>query len=303
MTMPTSIGIGTRLGRYEIRSPLGAGGMAEVYLADDTELGRREALKILPPDTSADEQARKRLLREARAAAQLDHPHICAVYEIGEAGGHRFIAMQYVEGETLNQRLKRAPIGLNEVLAIASDVADALSAAHAHGIIHRDIKPSNVIVTPRGQAIVLDFGLAKPAEAQAPPSGETDTESVLSSPGLVIGTLPYMSPEQVRGDALDARSDLFSLGVLIYEMVSGQRPFSDTSTAAIASAILTRDPYPLVRFSPHVPAELERIAGKALRKDVDERYQTAKDLLIDRRTLRVVSSGRRRQAGRASRRQ
>ncbi len=277
---------GTRLGRYEIRGTLGAGGMAEVYVAEDTELGRRVALKLLPPDTTADPHAQKRLLREARATATLDHPHICAVYDVGEAGGHRFIAMQYIEGETLAARLKRQPLEVREAIGIATDVADALAEAHGHGIIHRDIKPSNVMITGRGQAVVLDFGLAKLFRDEEVSRGDTATESLLSAPGVVMGTVPYMSPEQVKGEPLDGRSDLFSLGVMLYEMLSGQRPFAEASSAATASAILTRDPAPVARFQPAVPAELERIVAKALRKNAEERYQTAKDLLIDLRTLR-----------------
>ena len=277
---------GTRLGRYEIRGKLGAGGMAEVYLAEDTELGRRVALKLLPPDSTTDAHAQKRLLREARASATLDHPHICAVYDVGEAGGHRFIAMQFIEGETLAARLKRQRLDLGEALVVATDVADALAEAHGHGIIHRDIKPSNVMITGRGHAVVLDFGLAKLFRDEEATRGNTATESLLSAPGVVMGTVPYMSPEQVKGEPLDGRSDIFSLGVMLYEMLSGQRPFAEASSAAIASAILTREPPPLVRFHPGLPAELERIVAKTLRKNAEDRYQTAKDLLIDLRTLR-----------------
>jgi formylglycine-generating enzyme required for sulfatase activity/predicted Ser/Thr protein kinase len=275
-----------RLGRYEIRSKLGAGGMADVYLAEDMQLGRRVALKLLPPETAADAQARKRLIREARAAATLDHPHICSVYEVGEAEGRLFIAMQYVEGRTLDTRLRGSAIELADVLSIAVQVVDALTEAHARGIIHRDIKPANIMLTTRGEAKVMDFGLAKPTRADGATRGETETGSVLSTPGAIVGTVPYMSPEQVRGDELDRRSDLFSVGVMLYEMVTGRRPFDGSSGAAIASAILTTEPLPLARFAPATPPELERIIGKALRKDPEERYQTAKDLLIDLRTLK-----------------
>ena len=183
---------GTRLGRYEIRSALGAGGMGQVYLAEDTELGRRVALKVLPADMTSDEAARKRLLREARAAATLDHPHICSVYEVGEAEGHRFIAMQFIDGETLDVRVKRAAVSADEAIAIAAEVADALAGAHAHGVIHRDIKPSNIMLTPRGQAVVVDFGLAKAGFGSEGAQDDAATASVLSTPGAVMGTVPYM---------------------------------------------------------------------------------------------------------------
>jgi formylglycine-generating enzyme required for sulfatase activity/predicted Ser/Thr protein kinase len=277
---------GTRLGRYEIRSALGAGGMGQVYLAEDLDLGRRVALKVLPPDTAADARARERLLREARSAATLSHPHICSVYEVGEAEGRRFIAMQFVDGETLDARTARVPLTLDEAIAIGADVADALAEAHARGVVHRDIKPSNVMVTARGQAVVVDFGLAKAFAGQDGSQDDLATASALSGPGAILGTVPYMSPEQVRGVAVDGRSDVFSLGVVLYELVTGQRAFADSSAAAVASAILTRELAPLARFAPDAPAELERIVAKALRKDPDARYQTAKDLLIDLRALR-----------------
>ncbi|HVJ26106.1 MAG TPA: SUMF1/EgtB/PvdO family nonheme iron enzyme [Vicinamibacterales bacterium] len=284
---------GMRLGRYQIRSRLGSGGMGEVYLADDTQLGRPVALKLLPPENAGDPHARARLTREARAAAVLDHPYICSVYEVGEAEGLLFIAMQYVEGETLETRLRRSSLDVHEVLGIAVQVADALSEAHGHGILHRDIKPANIMVTRRGDAKVMDFGLAKPAEV-SPASTDTPTVSLLSTPGAVIGTLPYMSPEQVRGEALDARSDLFSFGTLIYEMLAGRRPFDDSNPAAVASAILTREAAPVARFAPDTPHELERIVAKALKKDPEERYQTSKDLLIDLRALKEEQDFKRR---------
>ena len=277
---------GLQVGRYVIRSKLGAGGMADVFLADDVQLGRRVALKFLPPETEADPLARRRLLREARAAATLDHPHICSVFEVGEADGRQYIAMQYVEGETLDARLRRSPLDLNEVLAIAVQVVDALSEAHAHGILHRDIKPANIMVTTRGDAKVMDFGLAKYDPAGTASTGGTETVSMLSQRGDVVGTVSYMSPEQARGEPLDPRSDLFSAGVLLYEMVCGQRPFQGASSAAVAAAILTQEPLPVARFAPSTPAELERIVTKLLKKQPDSRYQTAKDLLIDLRALK-----------------
>jgi formylglycine-generating enzyme required for sulfatase activity/tRNA A-37 threonylcarbamoyl transferase component Bud32/pimeloyl-ACP methyl ester carboxylesterase len=277
---------GVQLGRYLIRAKIGAGGMAEVYLADDTQLGRRVALKFLPPETEADTLAQRRLLREARAAATLDHPHICSVYEVGEADGRHYIAMQYVEGESLDLRLRRTPLDLHETLALAVQIVDALSEAHVHGILHRDIKPANIMITTRGQAKVMDFGLAKLAAGDEVAAGGGETVSLLSARGNIVGTAPYMSPEQARGETLDPRSDLFSIGVLLYEMVSGQRPFQGASSAAVAAAILTHEPAPLARFNPGTPAELERIVGKLLKKDPDNRYQTAKDLLVDLRALK-----------------
>lgn len=278
--------VGTTLGRYEIRSQLGAGGMGEVYLAEDTQLGRRVAIKLLPPETISDDHARKRLVREARAAATLDHPNICSVYEVGEADGRSFIAMQYIEGETLDVRIKRKPLELKESFHIASQVADALAEAHTHGIIHRDIKPSNIMITARGQAKVMDFGLAKVIQEAQAVHSEAETEALLSTPGAILGTVPYMSPEQVRGEALDGRSDIFSFGVVLYEILSGRQPFASESAAATASAILTCEPPRLARFMREAPAELERIVMKALAKHRDERYQTAKDLLIDLKRLK-----------------
>jgi serine/threonine protein kinase/formylglycine-generating enzyme required for sulfatase activity len=277
---------GQQFGRYVIREKLGAGGMGEVYLADDTQLGRRIALKFLPPATETDPLAQRRLLREARAAATLDHPHICSVYEVGEADGRQYIALQYVEGEPLDVRLRRSPLDLQETLRSAVQIVDALSEAHAHGILHRDIKPANIMVTTRGEAKVMDFGLAKYAAAETEVEGGAQTISALSGRGDIIGTIAYMSPEQARGELLDPRSDLFSVGVLLYEMVSGQRPFKGASSAAVAAAILTHEPFPLARFDPNTPPELERIVTKLLKKQPDNRYQTAKDLLIDLRTLK-----------------
>src|SRR3989442_7323511 len=216
---------GTKLGRYEICSQLGAGGMGEVYLAQDTTLDRRVAIKFLPESLVADEQARKRLVREAQAAAKLDHANICAIHEVGEEDGRSFIVMQYVEGETLDARMKRKPLELKDSLTIAAQVADALSDAHAHGIIHRDIKPSNVIITSRGQAKVMDFGLAKVIQQADRVDPEAQTQTLLTAPDTIPGTVPYMSPEQLRGEQLSVSSDIWALGVVLYEMITGQLPF------------------------------------------------------------------------------
>jgi serine/threonine protein kinase/formylglycine-generating enzyme required for sulfatase activity len=284
--MGSSLPSGTKLGHYRILSQLGAGGMGEVYLAEDTKLNRQVAIKLLPAGSLESENANRRLLREAQSAAKLDHPNICGILEVSEDNGRNFICMQYVEGETLEARMKRHPLELSESLAIAVKVADALAEAHARGTVHRDIKPSNIIVTPRGAVKVMDFGLAKPIKQTDVVQSEAETEALLSTPGALIGTLPYMSPEQVRGEALDGRSDIFSFGVVLYEMISGRQPFASKSSAATASAILTLEPSPLARFAKEVPADLERIVSKAMHKSADERYQTAKDLLIDLRHLR-----------------
>jgi eukaryotic-like serine/threonine-protein kinase len=277
---------GSNLSHYRILSKLGGGGMGEVYLAEDTKLNRRVAIKLLAETAHADKQAHQRLIREARTAANLDHPNICSIHEIAEDGGHSFICMQYVEGETLDTLLKRKTLNQLEILSIAVQVADALTEAHAHETIHRDIKPSNIMITSRGSVKVMDFGLAKLMQSTELIASEAETVAMISTPGAVIGTLPYMSPEQVRGDSLDGRGDIFSFGVVLYEMLSGHQPFLDKSSAGTASAILTREPLPLARFAPDISTELERIVLKTLRKNPDDRYQTAKDLLIDLRNLR-----------------
>ncbi len=274
----------TALSHYRIIMKLGAGGMGEVYLAQDTLLDRKVAIKLLPAESLADDQARKRLVREAQAAAKLDHPNICSIYEVGEADGRQFIAMQYVDGETLEIRVRRKPLDLSEILSIASQVTDALAEAHAHTIVHRDIKPANIILTRRGQAKVMDFGLAKSIGGKV--ESEAKTQSVLTTPGTILGTLPYMSPEQVTGEQTDGRSDIFSFGAMLYEMVSGRQPFVGESAAATASAILTHEPPPLARFAPEIPEELQRIVRKCLEKNREHRYQSARDLAIDLENIR-----------------
>jgi serine/threonine protein kinase/dipeptidyl aminopeptidase/acylaminoacyl peptidase len=280
-----TIAAGTRLGRYEIRSKLGEGGMGEVYLAEDTQLGRRVAIKFLSPDAVLDEHARKRLVREARAAATLDHPNICAVYEVGEADGRSFIAMQYLEGETLDLKLKRKPLELKESLALASQIADALAEAHAHGIIHRDIKPGNIMITSRGQAKVMDFGLAKVVVTV---ESEAETQSLLTTPGAVVGTVPYMSPEQLKGAQVDARSDIFSFGVVLYEMVTGRQAFVRQTPAETIAAILKDEPRELAEAGVDIPSPgLEQLIRHCLAKNPDERFQSARDLAL---TLRAMST-------------
>lgn len=277
---------GEQLNRYEILSKLGEGGMGEVFLAEDTVLRRKIALKVLRSQSLSDERAKMRLIREAQAAAALDHPNICAIYEVGESDGQTFITMQYVSGETLDVFVKHKSLDLPHLLDIAIHVADALAEAHSVGIIHRDIKPANIMITSRGSVKVMDFGLAKIFQSAEAAQSEAETVQLISAQGAIIGTLPYMSPEQVQGEALDGRSDVFSLGVVLYELLTGHQPFAQKSSAATASAILTSDPAPLARFANELPSELERIVAKTLRKDPDERYQTIKDLLIDLKSLK-----------------
>ena len=287
------IASGTRLGRYEIRSKLGEGGMGDVYLAQDTKLDRKVAIKFLSEPLLADEHAGKRLVREAQTAAKLDHPNICSIYEVGEENGRTFIVMQYVEGETLELRLKRKPLTPSESIQIASQIADGMAEAHAHGIIHRDIKPSNVIITPRQQAKIMDFGLAKfsnPAViGAAVVDHEAETQSLLTTPGAIVGTVPYMSPEQLKSQPLDARSDIFSFGVVLYEMLSGRQPFRSKSPAETISAILNEKPPTLSHFAPDLPQELARIADKCLEKDRNLRYQTAAEVRDDLERLKRFS--------------
>src|SRR5215813_10645887 len=224
------------ISHYRILNKLGSGGMGEVYLAEDTQLDRKVAIKFLSSELEANEQAKKRLIREAKAAAKLDHPNICSIYEVGEEDGRSYIVMQVVEGDNLSEILdlknKREPISLNEALDIAIQAADALTEAHSRSIIHRDLKPQNIMITPRGQAKIMDFGLAKVLQEDVLTSSQAETQSVMTEPGIVIGTVPYMSPEQVRGESVDARSDIFSFGIVLYEIITGHQPFIARSMAA-----------------------------------------------------------------------
>jgi serine/threonine protein kinase/Flp pilus assembly protein TadD len=284
--MEECIAISPTLSHYRILSRLGAGGMGEVYLAEDTQLGRKVAIKSLPNVAAADAQARKRLIREAQAAAKLDHPNICSIYEVVSDDDRSFIVMQYVEGETLAKRIAHKPLELPEALDTALQLADAIAEAHSRGIIHRDIKPQNIMITARGQAKMLDFGLAKVVRESVSTTSEAETCSLLTDPGMIIGTVPYMSPEQLRGEPVDERSDLFSFGSVLYEMVTGRNPFGAESAVATISAILTLEPAPLARYAHDVPSELQRILHKTLEKDRDERYQSAGDLLVDLKNLK-----------------
>jgi serine/threonine protein kinase/tetratricopeptide (TPR) repeat protein len=286
-TAPMAITPNTRLGRYEIRSQLGAGGMGEVYLAFDTELDRMVAIKILPEGFAANDERLHRFIQEAKAASALNHPHILTIHEIGTAGASRFIATEFIDGDTLRAHI-RSGMKLPKVLEIAIQAASALAAAHAAGIIHRDIKPENIMVRRDGYIKVLDFGLAKLIEPKdSTVNAEAPTKAMVNTAaGIVIGTANYMSPEQAKGTQVDVRTDLWSLGVVLYEMVTGKIPFAGETPTETISLILQKEPAPLTRHPGEVPAELERIISKALTKDREERYQTAKDLLIDLRSLR-----------------
>ena len=284
---PPELKPGEVVGSYEIRSFMGRGGMGEVYLAVDKRLRRNVALKLLPSAVKRDPSRLVRFEQEARAASALNHPNIIAIYEISEVNSTLMMAAEFVEGETLRQRLGARRLNLTEVLNISIQIADALSAAHKAGIIHRDIKPENIMIRPDGYVKVLDFGLAKLAEHKSADSiAEASTKKIKTGSGVVIGTVGYMSPEQARGQTVDARSDIFNLGTLIYEMVSGQRPFGGETPSDSLAAILKVEPPPLSRFAPEAPAELGRIVTKALRKDREERYQVVKDLLLDLKSLK-----------------
>ena len=279
---------GDQLGPYRVLEKLGEGGMGEVYKARDTRLDRTVAIKVLPPDVASDPERRARFEREAHAIAALNHPHICTLYDIGQQGGTTYLVMEHLDGETLADRLRRGPLVPVDALDIAAEIGDALGVAHARGIVHRDLKPANVIVDEHGHAKIIDFGLAKLRE----PAGAEDTTALTdaTAPGLVMGTVSYMSPEQARGLPADARADVWSLGVMLYEMLAGRRPFVGPSPSDIVSAILTCPPSPLDRSETRLPSpvdeDVQRVLQRCLAKDRNERYQSARDLVLDLQVAR-----------------
>jgi serine/threonine protein kinase len=278
-----SLSAGTYLGPYEILSPLGAGGMGEVYRARDTRLERTVAIKILPAHLSSDPVRKQRFEREAKTISSLNHPHICVLHDVGSQDGIDYLVMECVEGETLATRLEKGPLPLEQVLKFGAQIADALDKANRSGVVHRDLKPGNMMLTPAG-AKLLDFGLAKPAVPLTGGATLTATSmrtTPMTQEGTVVGTFQYMSPEQIEGKDLDGRSDIFSLGAVLYEMLAGQRAFEGKSQLSVASAILEKEPAPISTRKPLIPPALDRAIRRCLAKDPEERWQTARDVAIE----------------------
>ncbi len=287
---PPALVVGQVVGRYQAIAPLGKGGMGEVYLASDTQLDRKVALKLLPAGLTSDKDRLRRFIQEAKAASSLNHPNIITIHEIGQADGAHFIATEFIDGQTLRHRLAHTRMGLPDILDVSIQAAGALHAAHSAGIVHRDIKPENIMLRPDGYVKVLDFGLAKLTEKSRqtnPTDSAIDTKvKAYTEPGTVMGTVNYMSPEQARGHVMDARTDVFSLGVVMYEMAAGRMAFAGGTAVDTLVSILEKEPPPLDLCAPGVPPEFQRIISKALRKDREVRYQTSKDLLIDLKSLK-----------------
>ena len=278
------IATGSQVGPYEIRAAIGAGGMGEVYRAHDTRLERDVALKVLPADALGDETARARLIREARLASKLNHPHICTIYDVGEAEGQTYIAMELVEGQPLSARVADGALPVDQILRYGQQMADALAHAHGRGVVHRDFKSANVVVTPDGQVKVLDFGLAKRLTGEELTDATTVSRHSLTAPGVVAGTLAYMAPEQLQGQPADARSDIWALGVVLYELATGKRPFQGQTGFDLTAAIL-RQPLPALPSS--VPAPLAGVIDRCLAKEPGERYQQGSEI---RAALEAVTS-------------